>query len=135
MGYRPKRKTYRLDFTGTEYEGLAVTMRGLTVGEELELEELRSQDGGGRRIFEMMTGLLVEWNVEDDNGQPVPATLDGICTQDSTLVMAILDAAQQAASGVPDPLPNGSPSGEPSPVASIPTETLSPSLESSAVPA
>ncbi|MBA4865908.1 hypothetical protein H1V43_32105 [Streptomyces sp. PSKA54] len=135
MGYRPPRKIYNLDFTGTDYEGLAVSMRGLTIGEELELDALREADGGGRRVFELMTGLLVEWNIEDDHGQPVPATFDGVCTQDAVMVMAILNALQGAASGVPDPLPNGSTSGEPSPVALIPTETLSSSPESSAVPA
>lgn len=130
MGYRPKRKLYVLDFTGTEHEGLEVSMRSLTVGEELQLEDLR-----GRQVFEMMTGLLKTWNVEDDEGNPVPATFEGVCTQDSTFIMAILNALQTAASGVPDPLPQSSPNGEPSLVASIPTETLSASPESSAVPA
>jgi hypothetical protein len=135
MGFRPKRKIYKLDFTGTDYEGLEVSMRGPTVGEELEIETLRSQDGGGREIFKMMTGLLVEWNVEDEAGEPVPTTFDGVCTQEAVFVMAILNATQQAASGVPDPLPDSSPSGEPSQVVSIPMEPLSPSPEHSAVPA
>lgn len=135
MGYRPPRKIYNLDFTGTDYEGLAVSMRGPTVGEELEIEELRSQDGGGRKTFELMTGLLVSWNVEDEAGQLVPATFEGVRTQDSAFILAILNATQEAASGVPDPLPDSSTSGGPSLVASIPTETLSPSPESSAVPA
>lgn len=135
MGYRPPRKTYNLDFTGTSYEGLEVSMRGPTVGEELEIEAFRTQDGGGREIFKVMTGLLIEWNVDDEQGQPVPTTFEGVCTQDAAFIMAILDATQEAASGVPDPLPSGSPSGEPSPVVSIPMEPLSPSPESSAVPA
>ncbi|MEJ8671859.1 hypothetical protein WKI71_36500 [Streptomyces sp. MS1.AVA.1] len=135
MGYRPPRKIYNLDFTGTDYEGLEVSMRGLTVGEELELDDLRGKDGGGRRVFEMLTGLLKSWNVEDDQSRPVPATFEGVCTQDAAMVTAILNAAQEAASGVPDPLPQSSADGEPSLVASIPMETFSPSPESSAVPA
>ncbi|MBX9392284.1 hypothetical protein K4749_01385 [Streptomyces sp. TRM72054] len=135
MGFRPPRKIYNLDFTGTEFEGLQVKMRGMTVGEELELDDLRGKEGGGRRVFELMTGLLVEWNVDDEQGQPVPATFEGVCTQDSTFIMTILDALQTANSGVPDPLPQSSPSGEPSPAASIPMAPLSPSPENSAVPA
>lgn len=135
MGYRPPRKIYQLDFTGTDYEGLAVNMRGLTVGEELELDELRGAEGGGRKVFELMTGLLESWNVEDEHGQQIPATFEGVCTQDASMVMAILNALQTATSGVPDPLPQSSPAGEPSLVASIPTETLSPSPVNSAVPA
>lgn len=135
MGYRPKRKIYNLDFTGTDYEGLEVKLRGMTVGEELELDDLRGKDDFGRKVFEMTTRLLVEWNVEDDQGVPVPCTFEGVCTQDAGMVMAILDALQTANSGVSDPLPQSSPSGELSPVASIPTEPLSPNPQSSAVPA
>jgi hypothetical protein len=135
MGYKPKRKIITLDFEGTAHDGLEVTMRGLTVGEELELDDLRGTEGTGRRIFEMMAGLLHEWNVEDENGQPVPATFEGVCTQDATFVMEILDALQGTQSGVSDPLPESSPSGEPSPVESIPMEPLSESPQSSAVPA
>ncbi|MGQ5576773.1 hypothetical protein [Streptomyces sp. ECR3.8] len=135
MGYRPKRRIFRLDFTGTDWEGLEASMRGLTVGEELELEGLRGQQGGGTRWFEILTGLLVEWNVEDEQGRPVPTTFEGVSTQDSAMVMAILDALQKAASGVPDPLPQSSPDGEPSPAVPIPMAPLSPSQQSSAVPA
>ncbi|MFG3276246.1 hypothetical protein [Streptomyces luteogriseus] len=136
MGYKPKRKIITLDFEGTTHDGLEVTMRGLTVGEELELDDLRGKEGYGRRVFEMMAGLLHEWNVEDpDTGEPVPATFEGVCTQDATFVMEILDALQGTQSGVSDPLPESSPSGEPSPVESIPMEALSESPQSSAVPA
>jgi hypothetical protein len=136
MGYRPKRKIYQLDFAGTDYEGLEASMRAPTVGEELEFEALRSKDGGARELFDLLTRLLVSWNVDDDQGQPVPTTFEGICTQEGSMVLAILNAGQQAASGVPDPLSQSSPSGEPSPeVYAIPMEPLSPSPESSAVPA
>lgn len=132
MGYRPKRKIYTLDFSGTDYEGLQVTVRGLTVAEELELD---GQEASSDLIIKRLVSRLISWNVEDDKGQPVPTTHDGVCTQDVAMVLAILDALRTANSGVPAPLPNGSPAGEPSAVASIPTEPLSPSPANSAVPA
>ncbi|MGW9058915.1 hypothetical protein [Streptomyces sp. NPDC055733] len=135
MGYRPKRKIYELDFTDTDYEGLEASMRAVTVGEELELHALRSKEGGGRDVFTLLTNLLVSWNVEDDQGNPVPCTFEGVCTQDSEMVMAILDAGQTAAAGVPDPLPQSSPAGEQSPAVPIPMAPLSESPENSAVPA
>jgi hypothetical protein len=135
MGYRPKRKIYKLDFTGTDWEGLEASMRGPTVGEELEFGRLRSQEGTGQDVFTLLTSLLVSWNVEDETGAPVPCTFEGVCTQDGAMVMAILDAGQAAASGVSGPLPNGSPSGEPSPEASIPMAPLSESPTNSAMPA
>jgi hypothetical protein len=133
MGYRPKRRIYNLDFTGTDYEGLQASVRGMTVGEELELDEA---DLTGDLVVKTLVKRLVSWNVEDEQGNPVPCTFEGVCTQDGAMVLAIINALRQASSGVPDPLPQSSPSGEPSPVASaIPMEPLSASPENSAVPA
>ncbi|MCM8555340.1 hypothetical protein [Streptomyces sp. STCH 565 A] len=132
MGYRPKRKIFKLDFTGTDWEGLEVSVRGMTFGEELDLD---SKDFTVEVIAETLSMLLVSWNVEDDQGAPVPATIDGLRTQDTRMVTAILTALRQANSGVAAPLPTGSPSGGPSPEASIPMAPLSPSPENSAVPA
>jgi hypothetical protein len=123
---------YALDFTGTDYEGLQATVRGLTVGEELELNEMEFTPD---RVVKALVQRLISWNVEDDQGQPVPTTFEGVCTQDGGMVLAILDALRQANSGVPDPLPQSSPSGEPSPAVPIPMEPRSPSPENSAVPA
>lgn len=131
MGFRPPRKIYNLDFAGTEYNGAHVRMRGTTLSEQVHIEDLRASDDpdSGRALFEFMAGLLIDWNIEDDNG-PVPATLDGVRAQDFHFVMAIINALQTAAAGVEAPLPASSPSGELSAVASIPMETLSPNPES-----
>jgi hypothetical protein len=132
VGYRPKRKIFALDFAGTDYEGLQVSVRGMTVGEELDLAEVQIT---GSVIVEELTKRLISWNVEDDTGQPVPTTMEGIRTQDGAMILAILDAVRQANSGVPDPLPQTSPSGETSPAPPIPMAPLSESPQSSAVPA
>lgn len=137
MGYRPKRKIYDLDFTGTEYDGLKVTVRGVSTGQALDIDAARV-DGGDeamRGMLELLAEQLVDWNIEDDDGQPVPANLDGLRAQDIGLNLAIVNAWQTAMAGVPAPLESGSTSGEPSLVASIPTETLSPPQSSTAVPA
>lgn len=137
MGYRPKRKTYVLEFEDPDLDGLEVTVRGLTTGQILDIETAR-EDGGEdaiRELLELLASQLVEWNVEDDDGRPVAANLDGIRAQDIAFNMAIIDAWQNAVTGVPAPLDEPSTDGELSPVASIPTETLSLPPESSAVPA
>ena len=137
MGYRPKRKIYNLSFAGTEHDGLEVVMRGVTVGEELRINSIaRDGDGDGAAIVELMVDLLVRWNVEDENGQPVPATPEGVRSQDAAFIGDILTALRKAAGGVVDgPLPSDSTSGLPSLVESIPMEALSPSPESYATPA
>lgn len=131
MGYRPKRRVYELDFTGTEWEGLEASVRGLTVGEELELNEM---EWTPENTVKALVKRLVSWNVEDDDG-PVPTTFEGVCRQDGAMVLAILNALRTVGSGVPDPLPQSLPDGEPSPAVPIPMAPLSESPENSAVPA
>lgn len=137
MGYKPKRKIYTLVFDGEEYEGLEVRIRGLNTGQVMDIDTARA-DGGDAAIvtmLQLMAEQLVEWNVEDDDGFPVPTTFEGVRSLDIDFNWAIIDAWQTAAAGVPAPLESGSTSGEPSLVASIPTETLSLPPESTAVPA
>lgn len=139
MGYKPPRKVFKLDFASTEYEGLEVTLRGLSTAQYLDLvgsKDTADEDDSvlPLAVLELMAERLVDWNIEDDDG-PVAPTLENLKAQDLALNLAIVQAWTTALGGVSDPLPNGSPSGGPSQVASIPTETLSPSPESYATPA
>ncbi|MFZ3473086.1 hypothetical protein ACODT3_10870 [Streptomyces sp. 4.24] len=131
MGYKPKRKIYHLDFEGTDFEGLQVSIRGLNTGQYLDLFEAKAEaEAGGEtsRLLTIMASRLVAWNVEDDGDMPVPATLDGIKTQDLDFNLAIVNSWTTAMAGVPAPLAPSSPAGEPSLVESIPVDILSPSL-------
>lgn len=137
MGYRPKKKIYTLAFEGEEYEGLEVKIRGLNTGQVMDIDAARA-DGGDSAIvamLQLMAEQLVEWNVEDDEGQPVPTTFEGVRSLDPDFNWAIIDAWQTAAAGVKAPLDSDSTSTELSLVASIPTETLSLPPESTGVPA
>ncbi|MFI8448252.1 hypothetical protein [Streptomyces erythrochromogenes] len=133
MGYKPKRKIYNLDFAGTDYEGLQVAVRGLNTGQYIDLFDAKAEaEGGGEtnQLLTIMASRLVSWNIEDDDDQPVPATIDGIKTQDLDLNLAIVNAWTKAMAGVPDPLEQPSTDGGPFPEASIPMAELSPSLAS-----
>lgn len=137
MGYRPKRKIFTLEFEGEAYEGLEVRIRGLNTGQMIDLDTARAdgRDEAVIAILQLMADRLVEWNVEDDDGQPVPTTFDGVRSLDLDFNWAIIDAWQDAVAGVAAPLDEPSTATEPSLVASIPTETLSLPPESTAVPA
>lgn len=133
MGYKPKRKIYSLDFTGTDHEGLQVSIRGLNTGQYMDLFEAKAEaEAGGEtnRLLTIMASRLVAWNVEGDDDMPVPATLDGIKTQDLDFNLAIVNAWTTAMAGVPAPLEQPSTSGESSLEASIPMDVLSSSLAS-----
>lgn len=137
MGYKPKRKIYTLAFEGEEYEGLEVRIRGLNTGQVMDIDAARGDGGDGAIVtmLKLMADQLVEWNVEDDHGQPVPTTFEGVRSLDIDFNWAVIDAWQNAAAGVPAPLDGPSTDGEPALVASIPMDALSLPPESTAVPA
>ncbi len=117
MGYRPKRRVYNLVFTGTDWEGLEVSMRGMTVGEELDLA---GNDISAALIVEELTKRLISWNLEDEQGQPVPVA--DAPNRDSRMMRRLNNVWIEALQGVhtADPLPETSPSGETSPAPPIP---------------
>lgn len=137
MGFRPKKKIYNLVFDDPDMDGLEVKIRGLNTGQLLDIDTARD-DGGEEAIssmLQLMADRLVSWNVEDDEGQPVPADMDGIRQQELAFNMAVISAWQDAVGGVPGPLDAGSTSTELSLVESIPMEAPSPPPASTAVPA
>ena len=137
MGYRPKQKIYTLEFEDPEFEGLEVRIRGLNTGQVMDIDAARASGSEAAIVtmLKLMADRLVDWNVEDDDGKPVPTTFEGVRSLDVDFNWAVIDAWQNAAAGVKAPLDEPSTSGEPSLVASIPTETLSLPLESTGVPA
>lgn len=129
MGYRPPRTTYVLDF-GENYDGLEVKVRAGTLGNLMRIQTLsnKGDDLSEDEVEEMFTRfatLLAGWNIEDDDGTPVPPTLDGLKGLEASLAMEIMRAAGAAIGGVAAPLENGSAGGGPSAVASLPTVPLS----------
>lgn len=125
MGFRRKRKIYKLDFTGTEYEGLEVKVGGLTTGEYLELVGLSApgEDGAGEteKMLRFFSIHLRSWNLEDEEGAPVPTDFDGVKTNDLTMNMFVIGAWTDALAAVPEGTGKDSTSGEPL-LSSIPVE-------------
>lgn len=132
MGYRPKKKIYDLKFDDPDMEGLEVKLRGLNTGQMLEADAARA-DGGEEAIRSLLTlyaEQLVEWNVEDDEGEILPTTLESVLAQELDFNMKVVDAWQAAVNGVSAPLDSASPDGAPSLEASIPMDIPSESLAS-----
>lgn len=138
-GFRAGRKTYRLVFEdGHDLAGLVVRARSVGTGEFFELSKLADQGSfgldEGAELIARFAQHLVDWNLEDEDGVPVPATAEGLNSQDFDLVIAVIMQWMDAVAGVSAPLARPSPGGVPSLVESIPMETLSPNLLSSATP-
>jgi hypothetical protein len=139
MGFKVQRKTYKLRFQGTDLDGLVVVARSLTTGQLLELESARlaraeggkGSEGATQEMVRLLADALVEWNADDENGQPIPPTLEGLLSQDSDFSMAIINAWQEAVVGARAPLSQTSSDGQPSALeASIPMDVPSESLAS-----
>lgn len=138
MGFKVQRKAYRLKFDEPEYEGLEVTAHSIDTAQFLELVEaqmVRAEGGerakdANRKMLMMLADALVSWNAEDEDGNPIPPTFDGMLGQDPAFNMRVLSAWTDAIAGVSAPLPQTSTDGSPSVEASIPMDVLSSSLVS-----
>lgn len=132
MGFQHKPQRINVSFEpGHDLHGLEVVLRKLTLGEYLDIIGLG--EVGMNHIGDQLKAMgdkLISWNLEDDNGQPVPATPEAVLGQDKDLMVTILEAWLEALNGVAAPLEQSSPAGEPSLEASIPMETLSNALVS-----
>jgi hypothetical protein len=139
MGYKVKRRVFRLHFTD-ELEGLEVLAHSLNTGQFLEMEQAKAErarggekgEGATQRMLELLAGALVSWNAEDeDTEEPIPADLDGIKGQDLDFNLKVINAWTDAIAGVSTPLPETSSAGQPSALeASIPMDSPSESLAS-----
>ena len=115
MGYRRQPTVYRLVFQ--EYEGLEVTARSVSVEELLKITGLANQmtakpdDKQVEELFGFFASRLVSWNLEDEDGKPVPATLKGLLGEEMGFILKIVQAWVRAITGVSPPLSNGSSNG------------------------
>lgn len=137
MGFEAPRTVYKLNFDGTGLEGLEVRMRAGKLGDMLDpsnagfdfdednpsAEDIKAV----RARFEMVAAYLLSWNLEED-GVPVPATIDGLMDQEPSFVGKIFAAWQRAQVDVSGPLSPSSSSTPPPDLSLIPTELLSPDL-------
>lgn len=129
MGYKRASKKFNLQFTG-ELEGLEVQVKSITMGEMLELEGIFTGDDKTpssediQAVFQTFVKALISWNLEDEKGKPVPATLKGLYSQDIEFIMEIIASWMEAMTNVDRDLGKGSTSGVNSAEASIPMEML-----------
>jgi hypothetical protein len=129
VGYKRNPKIYNLVFDETtNWPGLEVQVRTLAMG---QLVSIWSGEGGSSaRTFELFMSRLVGWNLEDEDGNPVPITREAVEAEDDDMVVAIQRRWTDAVLGVPAPLGDSSSSGATSPVESALTEIPSQSLAS-----
>lgn len=132
---RYQRPLLLLRFEGDEYDGLVVRCRRPSIDDVLAMEALRGLDltGGDpdvtdeaiERGLAAISRLIANWNIYDEQGQPVPISAGGLRSLDLVFVMTLLGKVMTTSIGVSRPLSPASSGGDPSLEASIPMETLS----------
>ena len=112
MGFRKQPTHYKLKFTDEEYDGFEVTAKALSVGDFLKLTEAADKPAEAQSvIISMLADALVNWNLEDEKGKPVPATRKGVESLEFGFLNAIVQAWMTAIAGIdPKQLKTSNPS-------------------------
>ena len=138
-GFKPKRRTFVLEFEDDDLTGFTVKARSVSLGEFLEFTDLAAQSGalqagvsalddlaGGisavRELFTRFAGVITEWNLLGDDDQPVPVGLDGLLGLEFPVVQALIGAWMSGAADVTGPLGGTSPRGGTGPTTDPGTE-------------
>ena len=110
-----------LDFTGTPYEGLEVTVDSAPLGLLLDIMEGYTAITAEQldmtaaapvllKLLEQFGKVLESWNVTR-RGEPVPPTFEGLKQLDAGFVTAIIGAWLTGTTGADEELGKDSPSG------------------------
>jgi hypothetical protein len=125
MGFTYNRTLYKLKFADADLEGLEVTARGTTINGLLKFVNLGAELDGldadhmdpaelSQKLpamFSPFAKVLVSWNLEDEDGTPVPATLEGLMDQEVPFVARVIEAYVTGIAQAPPPLPKSSGDG------------------------
>lgn len=113
MGHRRKSTVYKLIFDethGEELAGLEVIARGASLGQLFDIAKLGNVDLTAllesgieklRGIYDGFPSRIVDWNHEDEDGRPIPATAENFFDEDYAFTLPILIAWMHTIRGDP----------------------------------
>lgn len=132
MGKRREPRLFKITFADGTYEGLTLTLRGLSIRAYNQMTTLMGDDEGSNlnALTATIAGQLTGWNREDEDGQPLAPTLENLQDEEPDLIWLIASEWAQAMAGVPAPLEQTSNGGRPSEVEAMLAEIPSQSLAS-----
>jgi hypothetical protein len=128
VGVQRKRTVY--DLRWADEPGVEVAMRSCSIDGLLTLEKLAqtadADPGKAEEFLRKLAGHLVSWNLDGDDGQPLPVTYEGLVQEDLGFALKVFKGWYGAMTSVDTPLPNGSSNGHSSGLEqSLPVEPLS----------
>lgn len=140
-GFAVPRTVFGLTFADEQYAGLVVKVRALSLQEALDGFDMQwaadnDTDFATRKakldeLHHHLVDHLVEWNLQEEDGTPVPPTFEGLRSLEPPFTAVLVTAWLRGRTAVSAPLEQPSDGGAPSELeASIPMENLSESLAS-----
>ena len=125
--FKREGKRYQLTFEDGDLDGFECIMRGISLEQFIDVTALETelQTPEGRtpenieKQFSFIGSLLVSWNLDDEDGNPVPATYEGLRAQDFEFVMQVMKAYMNALAVVPKDSDSDSSAGGTSPERSL----------------
>ncbi|HET7846937.1 MAG TPA: hypothetical protein VFL72_05545 [Acidimicrobiia bacterium] len=136
MGFKKESTIFKLEFEDPAYSGLEVLAKSVPTGDFLDLMDAAAKMDLTSKTFSpddlkavkiLIEGFgraLVSWNLEDDDDEPVPATIEGVRGQELPFLLPIVTSWMDAVAGVSADLGKESSSGETSPEVAIPMAPL-----------
>lgn len=124
MGYKLPKTTALLVFENEDYKGAEIRVR-LNVPVGIYLDVLLGGDitvpgSATSALVEAALKLIVDWNLEDDNGKPVPLTLDGLTSHVDLALLNLIVSEWAEASNPSAPLEQPSANGKQASAPSLP---------------
>jgi hypothetical protein len=127
--YQHPSRTFILRFE--DMPGLEVVMRSASIGTLMDMAAVADKVAAGKASAPETLGLFTEfarqlssWNLDGEDGQPVPATLDGVRSLDADLFLVIFGAWFEGMTSAPKAPPKPSPNGSAHLAESLPMATL-----------
>lgn len=135
MGYKVPKRTANLVFEEEEYRGLEVETK-LDISVDLFMEMWKLANGDNPLDLYRIFGekIIVKWNLEEEDGTPIEATVDGVLAQSPAFLNVIVGAWFKAIAQVPTPLSEISADGSTLPAESMNVEEKSLNLSNFSKP-
>ena len=109
--FRIPDQTAHITFAGTDYDGAEIWVRlNVSFAHFIALRAAAEGDDQASMADLFGNEALMEWNLEDASGEPIPATGDGMLQIPLSLAMLIVQHWIEAVAGVSAPL--SPPSGD-----------------------
>jgi hypothetical protein len=129
VGFKAQRKILDLRFSG-EFEGLEIKIRSISFGQLLDLgdqvDRLRAGAGlsAARDLVTTFAKQIMSWNLQTEDGQEIPVSLESFLDQEADLATAAILAWMDAMTSVSTSLGKASISGPTSAPPDFPMEPL-----------